>query len=244
MNHVSQSWNDIKNATDTGNWNSGEFWDMSDQWEAFYQKEPSQRLFHGDLYLAIDQVSLDTTQFPLNTNVSMTIAGYLANTTTGDVSGVKELSMGVSGWIRASQVWSGDNNITSSNIMLHVGQASSRKVVVPQSRVQVSLYFLVIVVCFNTLKFVVLLYVLATDQSAYLVTLGDAASSFLEHSDPHTKGKCVLGRKEILVNFGRPSGTRGNNNTELEVILPCLKGQWLPRHQPYKQGAEFFSLCL
>ena len=67
--------------------------------------------------------------------------------------------------------------------LLHVLQASSEKRDVIQDRVQVSLYFMIVVVCFNIFKLVILSYVLVTDRSAYLVTLGDAASSCLKQND-------------------------------------------------------------
>jgi hypothetical protein len=116
---------------------------------------------------------------------------------------VGDLTTGLAGWIKSDQLTI-DNGDTWKNTensgdmlrgsLLHVLQASSKKRDVIQDRVQVSLYFMIVVVCFNMFKLVILSHVLVTDRPAYLVTLGDAASSFLKQNDPHTKGKCVQGR--------------------------------------------------
>lgn len=61
-----------------------------------------------------------------------------------------------------------------------------------QSRVQLSLHFIIVVISVNAFKLLIMLTILVTDRSSYIVTLGDAAASFLSRPDPVTEWKCLL----------------------------------------------------
>jgi len=78
------------------------------------------------------------------------------------------------------------------------------------------------------MKVVIMTYVLLTGQSSYLVTLGDAAASFLEHRDPGTTGKCLFGREELLLNMGRARSHPISDLTEQDESNLRLGGVWLP----------------
>ncbi|KAH5546448.1 hypothetical protein HBI25_216480 [Parastagonospora nodorum] len=69
-----------------------------------------------------------------------------------------------------------------------------------ESRIKLSFEFLIAVIAFNVLKVVVMLWVLLTDRSEYLVTLGDAVV-FLQRPNAHTAAKCILD-KEAYPSWG------------------------------------------
>ena len=72
------------------------------------------------------------------------------------------------------------------------------KILLDQSHVQLNVELMKVVVSFNLLKLAIMLWVLITDKSEYLVTLGDAAASLLERPDLCTVGKCIIGKGEHL----------------------------------------------
>lgn len=77
------------------------------------------------------------------------------------------------------------------SLALHVAHA----LVAPartRSRVQLSMHFMIVVISANILKLLIMLSVLLTDRSSYVVTLGDAVASFLSSPDPVTEGKCLM----------------------------------------------------
>jgi hypothetical protein len=149
---------------------------------------------------------------------------------------------------------------TQTGIWLHVAQASSERMTdersfnrngdIGPSTVQISLYFLIVVVCFNSFKLIIMLSVLVTDRSAYLVTLGDAASSFLRRKDSYTDNMCILGREEILSDMCKSANDRYYSNEEAKALCLRLKGQWLQLPRPYyhrfgpsHQRFKFFTFC-
>lgn len=72
-----------------------------------------------------------------------------------------------------------------------------------QSAIQLSLYFMIIVITSNLVKAAVMLTVLLDEEvgsceNAYLVTCGDAISSFLAEPDSLTSGLCAASRGELL----------------------------------------------
>lgn len=224
---ASDQWRQISELTDHDKWNGGEYWNFTNgQWSDIYNTPYLS--IHGDLYLGIDRVALDTnTKQNLTTlNLSETISSYLTLNVAGNQTYLKEL-------IRESPDWIRYGPTPDVNISAHVAHASSQKRQGLHSSVQVSLIFLVIVVCFNLLKLIVMTYVLVTDRSTYLVTLGDAAASFLEHPDLHTTSKCLLGREELLVSLGHPRSHPVSTLEEQAVLDLRVKGVWLPRPRRY-----------
>ena len=162
---------------------------------------------------------------PWNLNISQSASELVRTNWSYAQSPLQDIIMsGTTDWILLSN----HNDAYPHGVSLHVKEAASKKET-SHSTVQVSLYFLIVVASFNAVKFVVLLFVLLTDRSAYLVTLGDAASSFMERQDPHTVGKCLLGREELLTSIGRVPHSLDYSEKQTQELYRRMKGVWLPR---------------
>jgi len=227
---ASDEWNRINSTTDVGKLTNGSYSNLGGgKWTTVYDNEYIS--VHGDLYLAIDRVAFDTTQAAINPEAINITSTYLDYNVTGNQSTLRDLTSESASWITfRSQP---EPTIQWMSISAHVVQAAGEKRKSPPSRVQVSLYFLIIVAVFNLLKLSVMAYVLITDRSAYLVTLGDAAASFLEHPDPHTTGICALGREELLITLGHPSKRPFSTPEEKLDLDSRVKGTWLSTSQTY-----------
>jgi len=227
---ASDEWNRINSTTDVGKSTNGSYSNLGGgKWTTVYDNEYIS--VHGDLYLAIDRVAFDTTQAAINPEAINITSTYLDYNVTGNQRTLRDLTSESASWIRfRSQP---ELTIQGMSISAHVVQAAGEKRKSPPSRVQVSLYFLIIVAVFNLLKLSVMAYVLITDRSAYLVTLGDAAASFLEHPDPHTTGICALGREELLITLGHPSKRPFSTPEEKLNLDSRVKGTWLSKSQSY-----------
>lgn len=106
------------------------------------------------------------------------------------------------------------------------------RIVHRKSRIQLSLDFMIIVISFNVFKLMIMVWVLVTDRSEYLVTIGDAAASFLARPDPCTLGQCILSKEGHLYKLGK----RANIDFEAEDwegFKLHLLGTWLPRRLRY-----------
>jgi hypothetical protein len=142
---------------------------------------------YGDLYLAVDQIAFDTrrksgsfsTSFSLPGNTSANITARGLQFQSQDLVPYPPFEPTVSG------------NTSSAPTSLHIINGYTKKSGNP-CRLQISLHFMIVVVAMNACKFAIMLYVLFTDRSEYIVTLGDAAASFLRKPDPTTKGCCML----------------------------------------------------
>lgn len=64
-------------------------------------------------------------------------------------------------------------------------------------RVQLSLSFLIVVIVCNAVKLAVMLWVLYMEKSDFIVTIGDAAATFLEYNDPNTEQFCAFNKDVI-----------------------------------------------
>lgn len=182
------------------------------QWSQSYAKPYNSE--YGDLYLAIDQIAFDTTQqlgsfsVPYSLPGNITASRPVVSTTTADTSSSirasptpqgpmtgGELEYQSPGWVRYSPFSPPTANATlqtpTAPTHMRVVHGFTTKSGIP-SRIQISLHFMLIVIAMNLCKLVIMLYVVFTDRSQYIVTLGDAAASFLRRPDPVTKGKCLL----------------------------------------------------
>jgi hypothetical protein len=132
-------------------------------------------------------------------------------------------------------------------ISAHVAYAFG-KTVKQQSRLQTSLYSLIIVSVFNAIKLAVMIWVLIKDERDYIVTLGDAAASFLERPESMTRYQCMLGKEEMLYNLGYfPYHTRIDEQLMHEDFSRRISGKWLPQITAYltligKDRHVFFAL--
>jgi hypothetical protein len=230
MGVTTDDWKRVNSTTDVGNWTGGNNWSLTNGgWIDVYNSEYVS--LHGDLYLGIDRLAFDTTQNLTNQDLEATINKYLSLDVSGNQTYIQKLTMESSVWIRYEI--QPDDRSPRMNVSAHVVQAASEKRSSPPSRVQVSLYFLLVVLFCNLSKLSIMAYVLITDRSTYLVTLGDAAASFLERADPHTLGVGILGREELLITLGHPPSHPVSNLGEKADLELCLQGVWLPRSQSY-----------
>jgi hypothetical protein len=182
---------------------------------------------YGDLYLAIDRVAFDTSQDITSRNMS----DYMTMNLTRGQADLKLLTMESSEWVRYN--YTSDPSKNSTAMSFHVAHAFSQKKAGEPSRVQISLYFMIVVIVFNLLKLLIMASVLLTDQSAYLVTLGDAAASFLERHDPTTVDKCMLGKEEMVVDMGYSPIHPLSNDEESEDLRNRARGVWSPGLKNY-----------
>ena len=98
--------------------------------------------------------------------------------------------------------------------------------------VQLSLHFMTVVIAANFFKLAIMMIVLVSDRSKYIVTTGDAVSSFLSDPDPNTEGRCLLEDDEVLSLIGPSAGssvgTRHNRKAE-----PMAETGWQKRTLRY-----------
>ncbi|KAF1849177.1 uncharacterized protein K460DRAFT_330888 [Cucurbitaria berberidis CBS 394.84] len=245
----SDKWEQIRSITDNDTFSGTYSRLTNDQWSNVYNREHVSG--HGDLYLTIDLLAFDTSQI-------------LTDMTLQDVDTLRrfgieqEMTWAISheqyplpGWIYFKPVHSmyepGYNE--PLQCYAHVAYAFSQKKDDLSSRVRVSLYFMVTVIVFNILKLSIMASVLITDRSAYLVTIGDAAASFLKRIDPSTTGKCMLGREEMLLSMGHPSSHPISSTEEKEDLTLRMGGMWLPRPRYYffavtRNGKVFYTIMV
>lgn len=67
----------------------------------------------------------------------------------------------------------------------------------PHCKLQYSLYLVVIVIAFNTVKAIVLCYVAFNSKDSPLLTTGDAVSSFSRAPDQYSQGMCLLSMESV-----------------------------------------------
>ncbi|KAI4645650.1 uncharacterized protein J4E79_010828 [Alternaria viburni] len=156
---------------------------------------------------------------------------YVESDTVGGRATVKNLVTESSRWLDYSNL--GSFGKRRSGVWLHVAKAASKKDLSVPSKVQVSKRFLILVACFNFIKFAVMFSVLVIDRSSYLVTLGDAASSFLEQRDRYTIDKCLLSREGMVARKDLPKIGYNRGNKEIEQLHLRLQGSWLPYSRSY-----------
>lgn len=97
-----------------------------------------------------------------------------------------------------------------------------------KSRIEFSVDFMITVTIFNALKLFIMLWVLITDKSEYLVILGDAAASFLQRPDPCTAGQCLLDKDVQLYKLGHQADL--DPKTPVWVTMQDrLSGVWQPK---------------
>lgn len=76
-----------------------------------------------------------------------------------------------------------------------------------QDRIQLSLHYIVVIIAANLFKLIIMLTILVTDRSKYIVTPGDAVSSFLSLPDTTTERRCLLEDDKVLGQIGPPACT-------------------------------------
>lgn len=200
------------------------------QWLDFYNTKYV--AYYGDLTLAIDRFAFGT---PQNGATIMTDEYWSLEIKAGNMTKIQHFTNDSVPW--SSAPWIDYRKYASlaggrkeSNATwpasARVTQSFARRIS-PQSRIQLSLDFMIVVICMNLVKLSVMLWVLFKVKSAYIVTLGDAAASFLEQEDPWTTNQCMLSKYEVLWGLGiRPY--HDPEGEEMDKLQLRLNGIWLP----------------
>ncbi|KAH6644215.1 hypothetical protein C7974DRAFT_371355 [Boeremia exigua] len=203
------------------------------QWRDAYSIEPVSG--HGNLIFAIDRLAYETSKLPTNRTFPASESFWC------DYKILLGLTKESWEWIRydgfprtelhqlnktngtlVTEVWP---------ISAHVAHAFAVKTQ-PASRLQLSLYYMLIVIFFNTLKLALMVWALLRNDPDCVVTLGDAAASFLKRPDPITLGCCNLGKDEALYKLGYDS-YHHLLEEELQASLLRAQGVWLPKERRY-----------
>lgn len=224
------------------------------QWREPY--DVTQVSEYDDLYLIIDRIAFSASEQHLVRNMPEYWPLEIAD---GNQTAIRNITSESPDWIRYDQLGNLSRpNLLSSNddhiyfngawpISAHVAHAFG-KIVRQQSRLQTSLHSMIIVSVFNAIKLAVMIWVLITDERDYIVTLGDAAASFLKRPESMTIYQCTLGREEMLYNLGHfPYHTRIDEQLMHEDYSRRISGKWLPQTTVYltfigKDRQVFFAL--
>ncbi|KAF3033635.1 hypothetical protein E8E12_004407 [Didymella heteroderae] len=183
-----------------------------------------------DLYLVVDRFAFNVTQDWVNIDVTKYFNRHRAASNQGLL---REILYESSDWIRYEAFY---DNQTAKDwpVSAHVDHAFSRKKV-GNSRLQLSLVYILVVIACNALKLSIMIWTLIIDRSAYIVTLGDGVASFLQHPDPVTRSHCMLGKEEMLYKLGYMP-YHELEGEELDTFNLRVDGVWLP------QRRRFFAL--
>lgn len=98
-------------------------------------------------------------------------------------------------------------------------------------KLQFSLQIVIVVIIINTLKMILMLYVVFGLNETPLMTIGDAIASFLNKEDPTTKGCCLISKFDIKQNKLRWQYREGESNG------PPAKA-WLPIKVPWARAVS------
>lgn len=212
---------------------SRDYWNLTNSaWNDIYNRRYMS--MNGDIYLAIDRVAFDTRDA-----LSGSASDFVSLNATSTAKLLKDLTAESSVWLRHEYRLPGSTKTIP--ISVHVAHAFSEKKKGPPSRVQISLYFMLVVVTCNVLKLLVMAYILFVNRAShegpsYIVTLGDAAASFLKYPDSNTQGKSTFGKEEMLISMGyEPVRKRVQNRDDLNRWT-VLRGTWLPRPITFATG--------
>lgn len=88
-------------------------------------------------------------------------------------------------------------------------------------KLQFSVQIIIMIIFINTLKMILMLYVVFGLNETPLMTIGDAIASFLHEEDPTTKGSCLVSKYDIKINKIQWQYREGESDA-----LPAIA--WLP----------------
>ncbi|KAF2496744.1 hypothetical protein BU16DRAFT_537894 [Lophium mytilinum] len=213
--------------------NSSSSWNLTnDEWPTIYNGIVAE---HGDLYLIADRIWVElliSDIQPSLTNLSSNIP-ILSSEEDLD-SNLKfrfdllDPSINKEGLVGVS-TWDGKDRLTTN---VHVRHAFADKLP-GTSSVQMSLYFLIVVIVCNIMKLTAMVLAYRSFSADYVVTLGDAVSSYLERPDPVTVGLCALDCEDLVRKFQPEKKMRKIQEYELEGIQERQGGVWQSRHRHY-----------
>jgi hypothetical protein len=201
------------------------------QWKNIYSDDYVSK--YGDLYLGIDQLAFNASMGPIGGSFS--IADYLPRDvpSTSFKSYTRPSS---EGWVPFEWLFNSRN--TTQPLTVHITEGFTTDLG-RNSRIQVNLWFMVIVISFNIFKLAIMLSTLIMDRSDYLVTLGDATASFLEDPEPLTDGKCTLETEELFSSYNGLSTVNNSDTSGAESIGTHPQGIWQPRPRRYCSSIGF-----
>jgi hypothetical protein len=194
------------------------------EWTKIYNKKYVS--LYGDLTLVVDRISFGSTAFEIVVNLSM--SQYLPKEVPTMPSPSGE------GWINL-----GPDEISPFGFdALHISEGYTVDLG-NNSRIQISLYFLLVVITFNFLKLIIMSGILIADRANYIVTIGDAAASFLEHPDSITKGRCTLNTDEMMASYEDMSSTVNTSPLSLGIRDKYKAKPWQLRTRRYCSSIGF-----
>jgi hypothetical protein len=145
------------------------------------------------------------------------------------------LSTTDSGWI----TWSkppGDQVAEPSGanpIALHIRSAYS-KILTDESQLELSLSFMLVVIICNITKLIIMYLVLRNRKMDFLITLGDAISSFLQQPELLTHGYCSLSYQNLLIRLGlRSPPSKDKAKLEKYQNSREVRGVWVGGRKGY-----------
>ncbi|KAF3033636.1 hypothetical protein E8E12_004489 [Didymella heteroderae] len=158
------------------------------QWKSDFAQYHT--MAYSELVLVFDDFTYTKKPFnasePRPENFTLDETLYSADHAYGESHTMAEL-ITFSNWLPQSA------QIGQPDLELHVVHAFARHAS-SRSRIQLSSTYLLVVIVANVFKLLIMASVLVMDHghSKYIVTIGDAAASFLKDPDPCTEGKCLL----------------------------------------------------
>lgn len=119
---------------------------------------------------------------------------------------------------------------------MHIVEARAR--IVPSStRIQLSLLFMIIVIWCNAVKLAVMVWVLFREHSDFIVTLGDAAESYLRQPEPTTERMCAFS-KEVILSTIESDKVNYRKRDMLGDLLQDIYGSWKKEYRTYSASLD------
>ncbi|KAH7385181.1 hypothetical protein DE146DRAFT_702199, partial [Phaeosphaeria sp. MPI-PUGE-AT-0046c] len=197
------------------------FWD--DTWLDIYSK--AHLSHYGHLYLAIDRFAFGSTSEPEANATSILSRDYVPSDVRALSSEISPINS--SPWIDYTNFYPKTVSTNTWPRKARVAQAFA-VIIKAQSQLQLSRDFMIVVICFDFLRLIIMLWVLVTDRSDYLVTLGDAVASYLRQPEPMTEGKCMLDKAGHRFILGERTDL-GPDVDNHDDFHKRLDGIWAPR---------------
>jgi hypothetical protein len=188
---------------------------------------------YGDLVLALDRFAFETSQNFGAISASDYLPTSIDVGNQSVISNITDASLPWMDYRTFLQLTSRPDRSYNTSWPNDVRIAQAFATVVDRkSRIELSLDFMITVIVFNALKLLIMLWILFTDKSEYLVTLGDAAASFLQRPDPCTTGQCMLDKEAHLYRLGHQADLEPETSMWM-AMQDRLAGIWQPKKMRY-----------
>lgn len=196
------------------------------QWRHEYNSDV---VDYGDLYLTVDDYAswvnvtnvtgLPTKkddippqyQFPIDINIPF-----------------GNMTFNITDWINITQVYQRENETSDITRYAHVIEGYGSNIP-SRSRIQISLSFLIIVIACNAIKLGIMVWVLYMEKSDFVVTIGDAVASFLEHRDDITEKYCTFNKDAITAEVAHRGARNGISYSNLSSSSEPSKAGTVPK---------------